>query len=453
MSGKFLSVAVALLLGLASNAAYAKPPVGAYHGYAFGTYANLTVGPLASKLARTAITGVPCLGTNGKVISNAVNSLEADNPDNGKLVLKARTIVTTAQTSTTTDSALVTTTASIQGLNALAGLVTADAIKGEANTTATSTPSGTSFGSNGDGSNFVNLRINGTLIVANGNVAPNTTLTLPGGLGTVILNRQVETHSGNAIVVEMIRIVMTSTNDFGLPINTYISIAYAGSGFDLLPPFPSPGIASGSAWAADGHVTISNVLTDQIGVLAFTATGIGGGSCSPPSSGGSHSNTIIDGSIDHFLSVFTGDTTATAALTPTGLTVKTSATTQNAALFPTVNFPKGILTAAVVKAVSETDIVYGARERSTAGSEVSGLTVAGVPITVVAPNTTVAIPGIGEAILDEQLVPPVTSTAPTVVNGIHVRVTQNNPFHLPVGAEVIVSHADSASRLCTPNGC
>ena len=103
MSSKLLLFAFTLLFGLGSNAAYAQPPAGLYGGFAYGTFANLTAGPLASELDETAVTYVPCLGTNGQKISNAVNSLQAKNPSNGKLVLGASELTTTAQTSTTTD--------------------------------------------------------------------------------------------------------------------------------------------------------------------------------------------------------------------------------------------------------------------------------------------------------------------------------------------------------------
>jgi hypothetical protein len=444
MSSKILLFAFTLLFGLGSNAACAQPPVGLYNGYAYGTFANLTAGPLASELGATAFTDVPCLGTNGQVISNSVNSLQAKNPNNGKLVLQANEITTTGQTSTTTDSDLVTATSKIQGLNVLDGLITADLIMGEANTSAISTVTGTTISSNGNGSNFVNLRIAGTLIVANGNVAPNTKIQLPGGLGTVILDYQNKSSTGKYISVQMIQITIARSNDFGLPVGALIVIAYADSAFFPVPgPVSSVDLVDGHAYAAFAYVTISNVLTDQIGDLAFVDVEMGGSCFAGTPINQSNRNSIVDGSINQLLSVGTGDTSAAGGPTATGATTRTTATAQNVGLFPTGPFPKGILTVSAVKAVSETDIVYGVRTRSTTGSQVVGLTVAGVPITVALPNTKVVIPGVGTAILDEQIVPAATSAAPTVVNGIHITVTQTNLFKLPVGAQIIVSHADS----------
>ena len=340
---------------------------------------------------------------------------------------------------------MLTTTSKIQGLNALGGLITADLIMSEANTSAISSVTGTTISANGNGSNFVNLRIAGTLIVANGTVAPNTKIQLPGGLGTVILNNQVQTKSagGTSISVEMVQITIATNNDFGLPVGALIVIAEATARFNPVPPVSHPLYVDGHAYAAFAYVTISNVLTDQIGDLAFVSVAIGGSCFTGTPTNQSNRSNINDGSINQLLLVGTGDTSAAGGLTATGGTAQTTATAQNVALFPTGPFPKGILTVSAVKAVSETEIVYGVRKRSTTGSQVVGITVAGVPITVALPNTKVVIPGVGEAILNEQIVPAATSTAPTVVNGIHISVTQTNLFKLPVGAQIIVSHADS----------
>jgi hypothetical protein len=252
----------------------------------------------------------------------------------------------------------------------------------------------------------------------------------------------------------MVRITIAkNNNDFGLPVGAIIDVAVANSQFNPFPPNRFADYVDGHAWAASGYVTISNVLTDQIGYLAFVGVSFGGSCFTGTPTNQSFQNKIVDGSINQLLSVGTGDTTAAAGPTATGATTKTTATTQNVGLFPSGAFPKGILTASAVKAVSETDIDYGVRKRSTTGSQVVGLTLAGVPISVVLPNTKVVIQGVGTAILDEQIAPAATSTAPTVVNGIHITVTQTNLFKLPVGAQIIVSHADSQTVSCTSNEC
>lgn len=350
-----------------------------------------------------------------------VNSLSAGKNGN---VLKANTILTTVFTSETTNMGIVKNTSTIQGLNALNGLITADTIMAVANTTA----DGSTINSNADGSTFVNLQIAGNVI--NANVPPNTTIDLP-GIGNVILNR--ETTSGNgtskgSIVVEMIAINVTLTNSFGLPVGAQVIVAHASSGFTRL--LPGAAIVSGSAWATSANAAIGNLLANSIGLTAFVTMGCTG------TGGKTLTNKIQQLSVSPVLSLGTGVTTAFGGPTVSGADAKTTATLQSVGLL------NGLISATTVTAVAETTIAGGVRTRSTAGSGFVGLTVLGLPVPVnVPPNTNIALPGIGYVILNEQIIPPASSNAETQVNGIHIFITTINLLLLPVGAEVIVAHA------------
>jgi hypothetical protein len=75
------------------------------------------------------------------------------------------------------------------------------------------------------------------------------------------------------------------------------------------------------------------------------------------------------------------------------------------------------------------------------------LVVAGVPILVnPAPNTEIDLVGFGRVVLNEQITKVKTTSVSFTVNMIHVFVTQENVLGIPVGTEIIVSHAFSSLK-------
>jgi hypothetical protein len=107
----------------------------------------------------------------------------------------------------------------------------------------------------------------------------------------------------------------------------------------------------------------------------------------------------------------------------------------------------GLITAEEVKAVSTTSF-DGQRIRSNArGSAFVSLVVGGIAIDAnVPPNTTIALAGIGEVTLNEQI----ETERGLTVNMIHVHVNQENVLGYPVGTDAIVSHAATAMVLHDP---
>jgi hypothetical protein len=197
---------------------------GSFRGNAYATFANAEAGPVATQLGRSAFQPCPCQGTNGKTLSNTVDSVQAG--ENGE-VLKANVTLSTVFTDKTANSARVKNTSKVVGLNALDGLIKAKAIKAVANTSATSS----SIKSSPKGSEFVNLVIAGQEIEAD--VAPNTEVPLD-GIGHVLLKSVKKGGNGerlSTITVEMLTIVVEEENEFGLPVGSRIVVAHAFSGF------------------------------------------------------------------------------------------------------------------------------------------------------------------------------------------------------------------------------
>jgi hypothetical protein len=81
---------------------------------------------------------------------------------------------------------------------------------------------------------------------------------------------------------------------------------------------------------------------------------------------------------------------------------------------------------------------------SAEGSTFVNLVVAGVPITVnPPPNTDISLPGFGRVVLNEQITKIRPRSASFTVNMIHVFITQANVLNIPIGTQIIVSHASS----------
>ena len=105
-----------------------------------------------------------------------------------------------------------------------------------------------------------------------------------------------------------------------------------------------------------------------------------------------------------------------------------------------------LITATDVKAVSTTSQDNTGFHSSAAGSSWSNLVVAGMPqadVNNVPPNTTIQLAGFGKVVLNEQIVSGTSSSKKLTVNMIHVYVTIANNLGIPVGTQIIVSHAVS----------
>lgn len=136
-------------------------------------------------------------------------------------------------------------------------------------------------------------------------------------------------------------------------------------------------------------------------------------------------------------------TTSVASTIVSGGTASTATATVSS-----VSLLNGIISADGLTAVSSSIDTSGTFSTSSQGTIFTNAKVLGIPVLAnVAPNTRIVLPGIGFVILNEQN-STVTSTAATLtVNMVHVHVTQNNILGLPLGAELIVAHAQSSTLI------
>ena len=105
----------------------------------------------------------------------------------------------------------------------------------------------------------------------------------------------------------------------------------------------------------------------------------------------------------------------------------------------------GLITATTVEAVANSAANGSGAASNGTGSTFVNLVVAGNPISgTPAPNTTIALPGIGSVVLNEEKAENKASKTSIVVDMIHIRVTMNNSLGLKVGTNITVAHALSS---------
>jgi hypothetical protein len=177
-------------------------------------------GAQASVLGTTLLAGklfpqpLSCVGTNGVTKSNSGVALAVP------AVLSSGTVTDTAEGIDTPGSVSATVTSTVQGLDLLAGLVTATAIK--ASVSATGNPP--SFT---DNSQFAQLAVKGFPLLSV-NPAANTKVSLL-GIGTLWLHRVIK--SARSIQVIMVQLVVSVPgNPLGLKTGTTVNVASASVG-------------------------------------------------------------------------------------------------------------------------------------------------------------------------------------------------------------------------------
>lgn len=199
----------------------------------------------------------------------------------------------------------------------------------------------------------------------------------------------------------------------------------------------SPRGAEGFQFTAGAYGTYATIGRNVVAGKTAVA-GIGGacGTLSPPAHG---ENTVASVTEDPLFATGVIDTTADAVELPGGVRQATAtAAVHDASLLA------GLVTASEVTAVSTTSHDGSAFQVSAAGSDFVDLVVAGVPILIEpGPNTQLDLPGFGYVVLNEQVSRTGATSASLTVNMIHVHVTKANILGIPVGTQIIVSHADS----------
>ncbi len=218
-----LPVGAKIVVAHAASRFKRHEPVAVVDGAGFAAFAISQADKVENKVGRAASIYLPCRGTNGKVLSNNVQSLKATAPD-GRTIVAAETGRTTTMGTVAKSETLAVTTSDLINANLLDGAITADRVTAFAKATYDSTGGSASA----NGSNFEGLELAGTPFQAS--PPPNTRVPLP-GLGYVILNEQKlrSGPTGASARVIMLHVFIDTENSFGLPVGTEIIVSSARS--------------------------------------------------------------------------------------------------------------------------------------------------------------------------------------------------------------------------------
>ncbi|MDQ6825607.1 MAG: hypothetical protein M3Z14_00175, partial [Candidatus Eremiobacteraeota bacterium] len=158
-----------------------------------------------------------------------------------------------------------------------------------------------------------------------------------------------------------------------------------------------------------------------------------------------NTNRVLSVNLGSALISGTGTNTVMSTHSMSGATMQSTATIQ------AVNALGGLITASAVHAVANSAASAVGASSNGNGSSFLNLIIAGIPVVAnPAPNTTVSVPGIGSATLNEQLLYTSASSTTFTVNMIHIRVTVANALGLKIGTNIIVAHATSSlTRMVT----
>jgi len=205
-------------------------------------------------------------------------------------------------------------------------------------------------------------------------------------------------------------------------------------------PTPQGGTSSGFQFVADAYgtqATLGNVVV--AGRTAVSSLGACG-TVAPPVH---DENTVVSADATPLFTTGVINTTADANILQNNtLQAMATADVLDASLL--ITQLGGVITADEVKAVSTTTHDNSGFHTSANGSTFVNLVVAGVPIIAnPPPNTDINLVGFGHVVLNEQITRIRPRSASFTVNMIHVFITQANVLNIPIGTQIVVSHASS----------
>ena len=170
------------------------------------SYGTQVLGPLLAS-APTAPVSLPCFGTNGQVLTNSLATLNLPS------ILTSGTIRNTVESNLTISASTGQNTSSVQGLNLLNGLVTANVMRAQV---VAAVNNSQNYILNGSDS-FVGISVAGHPEITD-SVPYNTNVSLA-GLGTLYLKRVIRNAPyPHFVEVRSLELVVTQNNSYNLPI-------------------------------------------------------------------------------------------------------------------------------------------------------------------------------------------------------------------------------------------
>jgi hypothetical protein len=356
-----------------------------------------------------------------------------------KLVIDDQTVDDTGIEQANSSAVGITEESKIEGLSALAGGITADTLDAVAHSTIDADASGgiDNHLASGDpapsGLTVVNLDIFGQVL--NGEIAPNTTVALPGSGNYVVLNQQTATATG--LTVNALAIHLAAAGVF----TGSLTVVHAST---RVTPAPSGSTRyDGEAFAASLRAQVASVTVNS-GEIAGASINCFGGSAS---------NSVANIAIGQSPLPNLGDSgTATATVTAGSNPLPTITSSED---IEGLNLIGGLITADALDVTTTSSTLDGLTVSSTGGTTFTNLVINGQPIAAnPAPNTKISVAGLGTITLNKQSChagPVAACTAMgqdrLTVTAISVAVNASNDFNLPLDTSLTVSQATAGLLL------
>jgi hypothetical protein len=409
-------IALSLLCATAFTPAWADKLYGQFSGSSHVAFAVLKAGQ--TRVSYGPGEGCPCNGTRGDTRTKTVSVLDLP-------FLTAGTSIATASGTKTKTTAVTQQTATLENVNILGGLITADVLTAVATVNATKTQ----LTASDSGTTFTNLTIAGQNVPVN--VADNTVYQLP-GIGQVTV-MGIQEHNGGQDTYETVQLLaidVLQTNSFNLPVGAKVVIGEADAGFMRTEPAAElEGHALGTSVSGDA----GTVFQDTLGHLA----GIGLPGCNG-TDGKTLTRSVANISVPNLISIGTITSTATGGEVKAGDQVQTTSTIAN------LNLLDGLLSADTITAAATSTRANGKTTGSTAGSTFANLSIAGIPVDPnTPPNTTLPLPGLGLVTITEQTI---GANGKVSVVGLHVVVNTQNILGLPVNTNIRLASARADAK-------
>jgi hypothetical protein len=401
-----VSVAPAWAAAPARTAAQPDASVGyAFSGDAYGTEA--TVGKTVTS-GRTAPVQIGCTTVAGARLHNTSAGVDVSP------LLQSGTVATTARTRRTPVGDK--TTAAVQGVSLLDGLITGSAVRASSATRVGSS----GFTTSGKGTSFTSLVIAGSPVT--GSVKPNTRIDVA-GFGYVVLNEQ-SGHVGArdaTLTVNALHLVITQGNALGIPVGASVVVSHAVSGLAGPTAATLDGFAYGSRLQAAGALS-----SDATFKVALPCLGTNARIKEDQGAGVSLPGVLETGVIDD---------TAQGSVSGSNVSGETVSTVNSASVLGS------LVQATVITADAHASSDGNTTTLSDAGSSFGTLAVQGFPQIGpdVAPNTRLRIAGLGVLWLHRVI----TRGDSIEVRMIELVVRHDNSEGLPLGADLRVAVAEA----------
>jgi hypothetical protein len=385
------------------------------HGYAFAGYATIPSGSSSTSVAYGPIAELwfGCSNKATQLNSGVANLSLGSYANTGN----AQTSITISQGST---SDTAQTLASVQNVNVLSGLITAQQLQTEVASTITATDATSTV----EDASFSGLTVAGKAI--NTTLGPNTTVQIA-NLGYAVLNETGITNGADYTYagINMIDLHVTVANSQGLPIGARIILGDVNSSQQRL---AQPTVVDAHSYGFD--------VTTQSGSNSVSTTPAAPANLN--CTGGYAQNGAASTSSQQVGSVGAINDTVSGQINSSGTTVTSASNIANP------NLLGGLVKGSQATATANAN--WNNTGSGSASTDLTNMTIDGIPASKSpGANTRVSLLGLGYVILNEQTSSVNSSGATETVNAVDIYITQTNVFGIPIGTQIILGHATASA--------